>query len=287
MKTVLIGADGQLGTDLLKQEKNLIPLTITDIDITNLSQVEQVLGQIKPEVVINTAAYNNVERAEEEPNLAFAVNALGAENLALICRKLDAALVHFSTDYVFSGQKSSPYLENDLSEPTSAYGKSKLEGEKKVADYLSKYFIVRTSGLFGAAGCMGKGGTNFVEGMINKAKPGQSLRVVNDEIFSPTYSYDLAAKVLQIISKKYYGTYHITNGGQCSWYEFAEKIFELLMMKVDLSAITMDEYKTGAKRPKFSVLGHGHLKMLGMDDLRSWEEALKAYLRETERLPLG
>jgi dTDP-4-dehydrorhamnose reductase len=280
MKIVVIGADGQLGSDLIKLEPKAVGLTIADLDITDQAGSRCVLEKLKPELIINTAAYHRVDDCEDHADQAFAVNADGPDNLARICRELGAALVHISTDYVFAGDKGSPYHETDIPNPTSVYGASKLEGEKRVSAVLPQHYIVRTCGLYGAAGCLGKGGTNFVEGMINKAKEEKPIKVVNDEIVGPTYARDLAAKLLQIVQRPEYGLYHVTNGGQCSWYEFAEEIFRLIGATIKVEPVSGAEFKAKAKRPAYSVLAHDRLKKLELDDLRSWQDALKAYLKE-------
>ncbi|MBI5698863.1 dTDP-4-dehydrorhamnose reductase [Candidatus Saganbacteria bacterium] len=284
MKTALIGADGQLGCDLLKLDPTLTPLTIKDLNVTRADEAETVLQEINPQVIINTSAFHRVDDCEDDPAPAFAVNTYGARNLALIAKKIGAALVHISTDYVFSGDKKTPYSETDPADPQSVYGISKLAGEKMIEYLLPEHFIVRSSGLYGTAGCLEKGKTNFVESMIGRAEKRQPLKVVDDEILTPTYTLDLAKKILEIIPRRSYGLYHITNSGECSWYQFTKKIFELLKMKVDLSPTTGDQFKSKAKRPKYSVLRHDHLKHLGLENLRSWEEALKAYLKEKGRL---
>lgn len=280
MKMVLIGADGQLGCDLLKLEPSLVPLTIKDLNVTREDEAEAVLEKLKPQVIINTSAFHRVDDCEDDPVPAFAVNTYGARNLALIAKNLGATLVHISTDYVFSGEKKTPYSEEDPADPQSVYGISKLAGEKMIEYLLPEHYIVRSSGLYGTAGCLEKGKTNFVESMISRANKGQPLKVVDDEVLTPTYTFDLAKKILEIIPRRSYGLYHITNSGECSWYRFTKKIFELLKMKVDLSPTTGDQFKSKAKRPKYSVLSHGHLKRLGLDDLRFWEGALKDYLKE-------
>jgi dTDP-4-dehydrorhamnose reductase len=282
MKIAVIGADGQLGTDLLKHNPSLIPLTLKDLDICNLDQCRKVFSEIKPEVVINTAAYHHVDDCEDHADLALKVNVIGPRNLAIVCKELNIELVHISTDYVFAGDKMAPYSEDEQPKPQSTYGVSKLAGEQMVQYLLPKHYIVRTCGLYGTAGCLGKGGTNFVEGMVKRAKSGQALKVVNDEFVGPTYTYDLAQKLLEIIKLKSYGLYHITNSGVCSWYDFAKKIFDLMGLKVDLSPTTGAEFKAKAKRPSYSVLAHQHLKLLGIDNLRSWDLALKAYLIEKQ-----
>ncbi|MCU0641474.1 MAG: dTDP-4-dehydrorhamnose reductase [Candidatus Margulisbacteria bacterium] len=280
MKLAVIGADGQLGTDLMKLAPQAVGLTVADLDITDEAKSRVVLGQIKPAVVINTAAYNRVDDCEEKKELAYAVNAAGAGNIARICKELNAALVHLSTDYVFAGTKKTPYKETDNPDPTTVYGASKLAGEKEVSSTLSQHYIIRTSALFGTAGCLGKGGTNFVDVMVKKAQEGKLIKVVADEIVGPTYARDLAAKILQLIEQPEYGLYHVTNAGQCSWYEFAREILRLISSKTPLEPVSGTEFQAKAKRPAYSVLAHDHLKQLGLDDLRSWQDALKAYLQE-------
>jgi len=280
MKIAIIGADGQLGTDFCKiiPRQEQIPLTIKDIDITSREQTREVIKKYAPEIVINTAAYHQVDNCEDHEQPAFAVNTIGVRYLAQACREVDAALVHISTDYVFDGEKNSPYLETDPPDPQSVYGISKIAGEFCVKYILNKYFIVRSAGLYGKAGCMGKGGGNFVENMIKQAAAQSELKVVTDEILSPTYTLDLANKIIQLIRTKHYGLYHVVNHGECSWYEFTREIFELLNQKVVIRKTTTAEFKTRAKRPKYSALNNGNLQKLGMDDLRTWQEALKAYL---------
>jgi len=289
MKILIIGADGQLGTDLCKviPKEEQIPLTIKDIDITDKEKTFQVIKKHAPDVVINTAAYHNVDKCEDEPALAFAVNAEGVKHVAEACKQAKAVLVHISTDYVFNGEKGSPYVETDSPNPLSVYAKSKYTGEQNVKDVLEKHFIVRSTGLYGVAGCLGKGGTNFVEGMLKRAASQPELKVVTDEVLSPTYTFDLASKINQLIRTKHYGLYHIVNHGECSWYEFTSKIFELLDRKITIHKTSSAEFKTKAKRPKYSVLKNANLEKLGMDDLRPWPEALKAYLMEKGHLPVG
>lgn len=284
MKIAIIGADGQLGCDLCKviDGSERIPLTIKDIDITNIALCGSVLSKINPDVVINTAAYHRVDACEENDVEAYKVNSHGAKNLAIICSEIDAKLVHISTDYVFDGDKATPYFEDDIPSPKSAYGISKLAGEQFIKYLCQKYFIVRTSGLYGAAGCLGKGGGNFVENMIKRAKDGQKIKVVTDEIMTPTYTFHLAKKIYQIIKTDHFGLYHITNNGACSWWEYADQIFKLLELNLDVQKTNASEYKTKAIRPKNSVLAHLKLKELGMDDMPDWKDGLKAYLLEKE-----
>ena len=286
MKILIIGADGQLGTDLCKviPKKEQIPLTIKDIDITDREKTFAVIKKHSPDIVINTAAYHHVDKCEDEPALAFTVNSDGVKHVAEACRDLDAVLVHISTDYVFDGEKGSPYVETDTPNPLSVYAKSKYAGELTVVQTLKKYFIVRSTGLYGVAGCLGKGGTNFVEGMLRRAETRPELRVVTDEILSPTYTLDLAGKIHQLVRTRNFGLYHIVNHGECSWYDFTCKIFDLLGQKVTIHKVSASEFKTKAPRPKYSVLRNANLEKLGMDDMRSWQEALKAYLIEKGHL---
>ncbi|MDD5383092.1 MAG: NAD(P)-dependent oxidoreductase, partial [Candidatus Margulisbacteria bacterium] len=218
----------------------------------------------------------------EEP--AFAVNTYGVKYLAEACRETGSVLAHLSTDYVFNGEKRSPYVESDSPDPQSVYAISKLAGEQCVKYILDKHFIIRSSGLYGVAGCLGKGGVNFVENMLKRAAAQPELKVVTDEILAPTYTYDLAGKINELIRTKHYGLYHIVNHGECSWYDFTCKIFELLGRKVVIHKTTSKEFKTRAKRPQHSVLKNAGLDKLGLDNMRPWQEALKAYLIEKGHL---
>jgi len=286
MKIALIGADGQLGTDLQKviPANELIPLTISDIDVTDKQNVSNVIKKHSPDVVINTSAYHRVDDCEDNDEPAFKVNAIGVKNLCLACKEIDCELLHISTDYVFDGNKGSPYVESDCPNPGTVYGISKLAGENYIRYMLSKYYIVRSSGLFGVRGCMATGGRNFIEMMLHLAREKGHVRVVTDQIVSPTYTLDLARKISQLIKTRKYGTYHITNNGQCSWHEFANKIFELTDIKVKLEKTTTGEFKSKAKRPAYSVLDNYNLRKIGLDDLPTWDKALKAYLDEKKKV---
>jgi len=286
MKVIIIGANGQLGSELVKVLSgwDLIPLTHADIDICDFVYTRKVLTESKPDIVINTAAFHRVDECEDQPEKAFWVNVYAVRKLAHFCAELDCCLVHMSTDYVFGGEKRTPYTEDDAPNPLNVYGVSKLAGEYFVRHICPKHFIIRTSGLYGVAGSSGKGG-NFVETMIRLAKEGKPIRVVIDQVLTPTYTKDLAQKLKELLQTEAYGLYHITNSGQCSWYEFAGKIFEFLGMKPDFSPTTSADFGAKAKRPAYSVLAHERLKQLGLDDLRPWPEALEAYLKEKGHLP--
>ena len=234
----------------------------------------------KPDAIVNTAAFVRVDDCEAEQDKAFLVNALGARNIAVVAQELEAKLVHISTDYVFGGEpepKSTPYTEFDTPVPLNIYGKSKLAGENFVQHLCTKYFIVRTSALFGIAGALGKGG-NFIETIIKLAKERDKLKVVNDQVFSPTYTRDLAKKIAQLITTEYYGIFHITNSGACSWYEFAKAILKLAGLNTPVMPVTSAEYPQKARRPNNTVLDNYQLRLLGMADMRSWQEALKDYM---------
>lgn len=280
MKIAIIGADGQLGSDLCRviPKEEQIPLTLQDIDVTDREKTLEIIKKTAPQIVINTAAYHQVDNCEDNEAAAFAVNTIGVKYLAQACLAADSVLVHISTDYVFDGNKTTPYLESDAPYPQSIYGISKLAGEYCVKYLMSKYFVVRSTGLYGVAGCMGKGGGNFVENMIKRAAQQPELKVVGDEVLSPTYTLDLANKINQLIRSRQYGLYHVVNHGQCSWYEFTCKIFELLGQKIKITKVSAAEFKTKAQRPKYSVLKNGNLEKQGMDDMRPWEQALQAYL---------
>lgn len=288
MKIIITGANGQLGTDLCKalSHSDLVPLTHKDIEITDMNSVKRVFGRYKSDVVINTAAFVRVDDCETEQDKAFRVNALGARNIAVAAQELGAKLVHMSTDYVFGGEAKPriiPYTEFDVPVPLSLYGKSKLAGETFVRHLCQRHFIIRASGLFGIAGASGKGG-NFVEAILKLAKERDELRVVNDQVFSPTCSKDLAKKIALLIETEYYGTFHITNKGTCSWYDFTREILKQAGLKTTVTPISSGEYPQKAKRPGFSVLDNYHLRLLGMDDMRPWQEALKDYMRKKRHM---
>jgi dTDP-4-dehydrorhamnose reductase len=282
MRYVILGAGGQLGRDLgPRLAEEVIPLTRELADLTYPQTLRTALAELRPDVVVNCAAYNFVDRAESEPEAAFAVNAWGVRNLALICRELDCTLVHFSTDYVFGldGERTTPYRENEAPGPLSVYGLSKLAGEYLVRSLVPRHFVIRTCGLYGAWGSGGKGG-NFVETMLRLAGQGKALRVVADQVCTPTYTRDVADATAALLATGRHGVYHLTNAGSCSWYTFAGAIFELAGIHADLAPITSQEYAAAARRPASSVLANAAAAQLGLPALRSWREALAAYLRE-------
>ena len=280
---MVIGATGQLGSDLVRtfdQPGELVALSTRDVDILDSARTRSMLETLRPTCVINTAAYNLVDRAEDDERSAFALNAEAVGTLAAICQAAGARLVHFSTDYVFDGAKRTPYLETDSPQPVSVYGESKLAGERLALERCERSVIFRVCGLFGLAGSLGKGKGNFVETMLRLAREGRPLRVVSDQVLCPSYTLDLARKVWKVLPKVAHPIYHLTNAGQVSWYEFARRALELAGLTADLTPVTAAEYGARARRPAYSVLAHAHLAALGEDDLRPWDAALPAYVAE-------
>lgn len=284
MKVAIIGANGQLGSDLVKAfGENAIPLTHKDLDVTDFESLK-ILKELKPDVIINTAAYVRVDDAELYPEKAFQVNAIGALNVAKIANEIDAVNVYISTDYVFDGTKGEPYTEEDVPNPLNVYGLSKYAGEIFTRNYSQKYYIIRVASLYGKAGASGKGG-NFVEFMIQKAKKGEEIRVVDDMFMSPTYTKDVARMLKKFLElKPEFGVYHMVNEGHCSWYEFTREIFEILGWDVEVKPIKSSELKRLAKRPRFSALENKKLEKLGLR-MRPWKEALREYLKEGVQFP--
>ncbi|MGB9432365.1 MAG: dTDP-4-dehydrorhamnose reductase [Candidatus Acidiferrum sp.] len=288
MKVAVIGANGQLGSDLVAAfyEKGDVvsALTHTDVEISDLPSVSRVLGDIRPQVIVNTAAMHHVENCEREPEKAFVVNALGPRNLALVTRELDAVLLHVSTDYVFDGSKGSPYFEEDEPRPLNAYGITKLAGEHFVRATTAKQFVVRTSGLYGKSPCRAKGGLNFIELMLKLAKERGEVRVVDGEVVSPTSTAELAEQLVQLSRSDCYGLYHATAEGSCSWYEFAQEIFAITDTPVRLKVAGPDEFPAKVARPKYSVLENRALKNRGLNAFKPWQDGLQKYLAQRNSL---
>jgi len=285
-KIALIGANGQLGTDIVKVFKSgsffeVIPLTTAEIDITDKVKTASVLEAIKPDIVLNTAAFHRVDEIEDNPEPAFQVNVIAEKNLGELCQKNNWTLVYCSTDYVFGldEKRVKPYTEDDLPGPVSTYGVSKLAGEYVTKFTCKKFFIIRLCGLFGTIGSLGKGG-NFVETMIKLGKEKKEMRVVNDQVCTPTYTKNVAENLQELLKTEHYGLYHMTAEGSCSWWEFASEIFKLLKMKVNCIPVTSDQFPTRARRPKYSVLENAYLKKLGLNKMREWKINLQLYLKE-------
>lgn len=289
MKVLLFGANGQLGSDLLQVLQaagdTVIPVTHAQVDVCSADGVSAIVSETRPEVVINTAAFHRVEECEKKFALAFEVNAAAPMNLAQICKRAGAVLVHFSTDYVFDGRKQAPYEETDLPAPLSVYGASKLAGEYLVAAYTDRCFVIRTCGLYGVAGSSGKGG-NFVETMLRKARAGEAIRVVDDQVLTPTYTADLAEAVRGLILAERFGLYHVSSEGQCSWFAFTRYIFESAGLKANLSAVKSSDFPSVVKRPAYSVLSKAKFHALGLA-IPPWKDALPRYLAQrSKRSPL-
>ena len=281
MKVLVAGFNGQLGKEITKQfqEKHkLIHQDLPALDITNYQSVEELISDTCPALVINAAAYTNVEKAEDDAERAFLVNALGAQNLALVCRKSHIKLVHISTDYVFDGKTNGEYEEFDAPNPLSVYGKSKLWGERLVEQVGGEYFILRTSWLYGD-------GQNFVRTMLKLAEQRDHLTVVADQYGTPTYTKDLVWVIERLVQTEFYGLYHASNQGSCTWCDFARKIFELAGKSVSVDPVSTEEYPVKAKRPQRSVLANKMLRLRGMDVMRIWEDALQDYIKNECRQP--
>ena len=280
MKIAIIGSTGQLGTDLMKTLNDgheVIGLAHKDIEVTDYDSC-LILKEHRPDIVINTAAFHKTDQCEEEPLKTFSVNAIGAKNVAMISKEIAATAVFISTDYVFDGSKKEPYTEEDVPVPINTYGISKLAGEHFTKQN-PKHYIVRIASVFGAAGASGKGG-NFVETMITKAKKDEPINVIDDMWMSPTYTKDAASTLKKILESQLpYGTYHTTNKGYCSWYQFAEGIFQITGLNPVLTPIKTEQLNVKAKRPRFSALRSTKLSRYGIEP-REWKEALRAYLME-------
>lgn len=280
-RVAITGAGGQLAADMARALRGweLHLLTHADMDVANRTAVENALRGIRPAIVINTAAFHRVDECERRAGRSFAVNEAGAFYLALACREIGATLVHISTDYVFDGEKRRPYVETDWANPLNVYGLSKLAGEEAIRETLDRHLIIRTSGLYGAAGARAKGG-NFVNLMLSRAAGGEPLRVVDDQRLSPTYTRHLAAKIVWLLENEAFGLMHVTNAGACSWYEFTRSILHHSGLSADLAPVSTRCTGALARRPAYSVLAHASLAALGADDMPSWQEALPEYLAE-------
>lgn len=280
MRIAILGAGGQLAHDLKTSLSghDLYLLTREQLDIADVDHVNATLTKLRPKVVVNTAAYNRVDDAEEEAEAAFRVNALGPRVLALACDLIDATLVHFSTDYVFGldALHRDPWRETDPTGPISAYGISKLAGEDAVRAHCDRHFILRTCGLYGIHGSRGKGG-NFVETMLRLAGEGKPIRVVYDQRCTPSSTVDVAQATAMLLETTEYGLYHVTNSGNCSWFEFANEIFRYAGVTASCQPISAEDYGARARRPTYSVLACEKLAALGIQ-LSTWRDALQSYL---------
>lgn len=276
MKILVTGARGMLGTDLvirLSNEHQVVGVDVDDFDITDVRQVEENVLDIDPELIIHSAAYTNVDGCETNVEQAYRVNAIGSQNVALACQKIDIPMLYIGTDFIFDGHKTTPYLEWDHPNPLSAYGASKYAGEYFVSHLLQKYYIVRIAWLYG------EHGNNFVKTILRLAGERDKLQVVDDQVGSPTYTKDVARGISELVRSDNYGVYHMVNKGSVSWYGFAKKILELSKVQgVEVEPITSDKLDRPAKRPAYSVLRNFALELTTGDPMRNWEDALEEYI---------
>ncbi len=280
-KVIIFGAGGQLGVELSREFERagwlVQKFERQTLDVTDAALVEDAVGRSEAEVVINSAAYNQVDIAEKEPAAAFQANALAVRNIAMACRQSGARLVHYSTDYVFDGTKGSSYVETDPTHPLGAYAVSKLAGELYAQAYLDHALIIRTSGVFGPGGMFTPRG-NFVEVMLRMAKNNQPIRVVQDHVASPTYAPAMATRTIEMVDKNLGGVYHLGGGEPVSWYDYAKTIFDLAGLTPSLQPTDEREYRTAARRPKYSALSNQKLNAAGVEPMPSFRDAVAAYL---------
>ena len=283
MNIAIIGAHGQLGTELCHQLGPMaLPLARTDLDLTDVDTVRRILRELRPTAVVNVASYTSVDRAEEEAELCFRVNAEAVGLLADICRELDAPLVQVSSDYVFGADRNrtTPYRETDKTGPQGVYAKSKLAGEKNAATW-KKHFIVRSCGLYATSTAAPVVGKNFVDSMLVLGGQRDKLQIVNDQVCTPTYVPHLVHAIVYLMETGAFGLYHITNSGETTWFDFSQEIFRLAGIQIELEPITTEQYNAAAPRPRYSVLDTSKYHALNGPIMPAWQQAL------AERCRLG
>jgi dTDP-4-dehydrorhamnose reductase len=290
-RVAVLGSTGQLGTDLVEvlrrdERFDVIPLSHQEADCTKADEVQNVIAKLRPNFVINCAAFVRVDDCEDQASLAFEINALGAFNVARACAQADALCVYISTDYVFDGAKETPYVESDLQNPINVYGTSKLAGEHLVRQAAPRWLIVRVASLFGKTGARGKGG-NFIETILAKAKRGEALRVVNDISISPTYARDAAEVLCHLLAKGVTGVVHAANGGSCTWYEFAKTALALCDLPPLIEPVATSAFPTRARRPRNSALASEKRFRYLNQVMPDWQAALRAYLIEKKHLSVA
>ena len=277
MRILVTGVKGQLGYDVMnelaKRGHTGIGVDVEEMDITDAEKVEQVIKESEVEAVIHCAAYTAVDAAEDNAELCHKINAEGTENIAKVCKELDLKMIYISTDYVFNGEGTRPWEPDDEREPLNVYGQAKYEGELAVEKYLEKYYIVRIAWVFGV------NGKNFIKTMLNLSETHDELSVVNDQIGSPTYTYDLARLLVDMVETDKYGRYHATNEGLCTWYEFATEIFRQAGKEITVHPVTSDQFPSKARRPHNSRMSKDKLEANGFDRLPTWQDALNRYLK--------
>ena len=277
MRILVTGVKGQLGYDVMnelaKRGHTGIGVDVEEMDITDAAKVEQVIKESEVEAVIHCAAYTAVDAAEDNAELCHKINAEGTENIAKVCKELDLKMIYISTDYVFNGEGTRPWEPDDEREPLNVYGQAKYEGELAVEKYLEKYYIVRIAWVFGV------NGKNFIKTMLNLSETHDELSVVNDQIGSPTYTYDLAKLLVDMVETDKYGRYHATNEGLCTWYEFATEIFRQAGKEITVHPVTSEQFPSKARRPHNSRMSKDKLEANGFDRLPTWQDALNRYLK--------
>jgi dTDP-4-dehydrorhamnose reductase len=282
-KVLITGANGQLGKELVHYFSNKDGYEVfgfgrEDLDITNQEQVDEIFFEIQPAAVIHSAAYTQVDLAESDVDKAYLVNGIGTRNVSVAAENIGAKLVYISTDYVFDGTGIKPYHEFMQTSPIGVYGKTKLAGEQFVKDFHNKFFIVRTSWVYG------KHGNNFVHTMLKLGIEKDKLSVVDDQVGGPTYTLDLAACIFELINTSKFGVYHVSNSGSCSWYEFAKAIFEKANINVELNPCTTKEFPRPAPRPTYSVFDHMSLRLNGFKPMRHWKEGLAEFIEKINKI---
>lgn len=282
MRFLVTGSKGQLGYDVIqeleKRGHQAIGVDVEEMDITDASKVSRVIGKETPDGVIHCAAYTAVDAAEDNVELCRRVNALGTENIAKVCASRGIKMMYISTDYVFDGQGTRPWEPDDERHPLNVYGQTKYEGELAVEDNLEKYFIVRIAWVFGV------NGKNFIKTMLNLGETRDDVSVVDDQVGSPTYTYDLAKVLVDMMETEKYGRYHVTNEGLCNWYEFAKEIFSLSGTEVNLHPVDSSQFPAKAKRPANSRMSKEKLDKQGFERMPTWQDALKRYLKTIGKL---
>lgn len=277
MRILVTGVKGQLGYDVMnelaKRGHTGIGVDVEEMDITDAAKVERVIKESDVEAVIHCAAYTAVDAAEDNVEICHKINAEGTENIAKVCKELDLKMIYISTDYVFNGEGTRPWKPDDEREPLNVYGQAKYEGELAVEKYLEKYYIVRIAWVFGV------NGKNFIKTMLNLSETHDELSVVNDQIGSPTYTYDLAKLLVDMVETDKYGRYHATNEGLCTWYEFATEIFRQAGKEITVHPVTSEQFPAKAKRPHNSRMSKDKLEANGFDRLPAWQDALNRYLK--------
>lgn len=275
MKILILGSEGQLGYEFknyLEKIENVYSFSHKEVDILDIKKLDNILKEIRPDIVINCVAYTKVDKCEDEPDLAFLINSIGAKNISYLSYKYNSKIIYFSTDYIFDGEKKSPYNEFDKPNPLSVYGRSKLFGEKYTKEFNPNHLIIRISWLYGIKG------DNFVKTIIKLSKINNILRIVNDQMGSPTYTLDVVKQIYELIKRDYIGLIHSANIGETSWFNFANLINEKLKLNIKIIPIKTEEYNAKAKRPKYSVLENYILKIENLNIMRNWEVAFNEFI---------